>query len=110
MAFANTSQTQVAFVEESTWGTTPTTPTFQLLRITSESLVHNIENVTSNEIRPDADVADLIQTGASATGDFGFELSYGTDFSTLFEHALRGSFVSSRLDAGTDRKSFTFEK
>lgn len=110
MAIANTSELQFAAVEEVTWGTTPATPTFQKLRITSESLTHNIENTVSNEIRPDADVSDLIQVGASATGDFGFELSYGSDFDMLLEHALRGAFVSSRLDAGTSRKSFTFEK
>lgn len=110
MAFADTSELQLAFVAENTWATTPSNPSFNKLRVTSESLTHNIQNVTSNEIRPDADVSDLIQVGASAEGDFGFELSHGSEFDTLFEHALRGTFSSSRLDAGTAKKSMTLEK
>lgn len=110
MSFADTSQTQFSFVPETTLGTTPASPAWQKFRITSESLIYNISNTTSSEIRPDADVSDLIQTGASAEGDFSFELSYGAEFDTLFEHALRGAFASSRLDAGTARKSLSFEK
>ena len=108
--FANTSETQFALVEESTLGTTPSSPSWQLFRITSEGLEYDINNTTSSEIRPDADISDLIQTGASATGDFSFELSYGSEFDTLFEHALRGAFTSSRLDGGTAKKSLSFEK
>lgn len=110
MSFANTSETQFALVEESTLGTIPASPTWQNFRITSESLVYDINNTTSSEIRPDVDVSDLIQTGASASGDFSFELSYGSEFDTLFEHALRGTFSSSRLDGGTAKKSLAFEK
>lgn len=110
MSFANTSQTQFAFVPEATWGTTPATPTFQKMRITGESLAYDIQTQASNEIRPDADISDLVQLGASASGDVNFELSYGSDFDAIFEQALRGSFVSSRLDAGVERKSMTFEK
>lgn len=110
MAFANTSETQFALVEETTLGTTPASPSWQKFRITNESLIYDISNTTSNEIRPDVDISDLIQTGAQAAGDFGFELSYGSEFDTLFEHALRGAFASSRLDGGTAKKSLSFEK
>lgn len=110
MSFADTSQTQFAFVPEATWGTTPSNPSFQKMRITGESLVYDIRNEPSQEIRPDVDISDLIQLGASASGDVQFELSYGSDFDAILEHALRGSFASSRLDAGTARKSLTFEK
>lgn len=110
MTFANTSETQFALVEETTLGTTPASPSWKKFRITSESLIYDITNTTSSEIRPDVDVSDLIQTGASASGDFSFELSYGSEFDTLFEHALRGAFVSSRLDGGTSKKSLSLEK
>jgi len=108
--FANTSEVDFAFVPETTFGTTPTDPGFQRLRLTSESLTPTIDNTTSNEIRSDADISDLVQTGASAGGDLGFELSYGSEFDTIFEHALRGSFNTSTLTAGTDKKSLTAEK
>jgi hypothetical protein len=107
---ANTSQTDFAFVPETTFGTTPTDPAFQRVRITSESLAGNIETTTTNEIRPDATVTDLIQTGASAGGDIGFELSYGAEFDTLLEHALRGSFNTGTLQGGTEKKSLSLEK
>jgi len=110
MSFADSSELDFAFVEESTLGTTPASPTWQKLRITSESLEYAIQNETSNEIRPDADLSDLIQVGANVSGDFGFELTYGSEFDTVFEHLLRGTFSSSRLDGGTARKSMSFEK
>ena len=106
---ANTSQTDFAFVPETTFGTTPTDPAFQRVRITSESFSGNIETTTTNEIRPDATVSDLIQTGANAGGEIGFELSYGSEFDTLFEHALRGTFSTNTLSAGTEKKSMTIE-
>jgi hypothetical protein len=108
--FANTSEVDFAFIPETTFGTTPTDPAFQRFRITSESLTPNISNQTTNEIRPDAEVSDLVQTGASAGGDVGFELSYGSEMDTIFEHALRGSFNTGTLTAGTDKKSLSLEK
>lgn len=112
MAIADSSQTQIAFVEESTFlGGTPATPTWQKVRMTGESLNYNIENTTSNEIRADADVSDLIQTNANAGGDLNFELNFGaSDTDILLEHALRGSFASNTLKGGVERKSLSFEK
>lgn len=112
MAFADSSQTQVAFVEESTFlAGTPATPTWQKVRVTGESLNKNIENTTSNEIRPDADVSDLIQTGSNVGGDLNLELTFGaSDTDTLFEHALRGSFATNVLKGGVEKKSLSIEK
>lgn len=112
MAFADTSQTQIAFVEESAFlAGTPATPTWQKVRMTGESLNNNIENTTTNEIRPDADVADLIQTGGNAGGDVSLELSFGSaDTDILLEHALRGSFATNTLKGGVEKKSLSIEK
>lgn len=104
------SSTRLSFVEETTFGQTPSTPTMQRMRFTSEDLDYAIENTTSNEITTVAGVSDLIQTGASVTGTVSFELSYGSDTDILLEHALRSDFASSVLSAGNDCKSMTWEK
>lgn len=110
MTFAAADETQIAFVEESTWGTTPASPSWQKMRVTGESLNLSKENIVSNELRADASVADLIQVAERATGDLNFEMSFGADFNTLLEHALRGSYSTNTLKAGTEKKSVSIEK
>ncbi len=101
MTIADASETELAFIAESTFGVTPATPAFQKVRLTSEDLTGEINTVVSNELRPDAEVADLIKVGESGTGNLPFELSFGSEFDTLFEHALRGSFASNAaIDTG----------
>jgi hypothetical protein len=77
---------------ETTWGTTPGSTALQALRITSESLGFNIENITSNELDYSRMVGDLIQTGAENSGGIDFELSYGT-FDDLLEGAMMSDWV-----------------
>lgn len=111
MAYANSSETGLAFVEEVDWGVTPATPAFQQLRMTGESLVYDIQNTESDEITPTADVTDVVQVGASASGDVQFELTFGAaDTDVLLAHALRGSWATDELAAGIARKSMTLEK
>ncbi|HMB76904.1 MAG TPA: phage tail tube protein [Kiloniellaceae bacterium] len=110
MAFADSSETEIAFIPESVFGTTPATPVFQRMRVTSEDLMGEQQTTVSNELRPDAEVADLIRVGESATGNLPFELSFGSEFDTLFEHALRGSFAANELKAGIEKKSISLEK
>lgn len=74
---SDANRSQLSYVAESSWGTTPGTATLQKLRFTDESLAFNIENIQSNEIRADRQTSDLIQTGADCSGGFSFELSYG---------------------------------
>lgn len=99
MAIADTSDSRLAFIAESAWGTTPATPAFQKVRYTGENFMHAKATVVSNEIRSDAEVADLVQVGVSGDGGFDFELSYGSEFNTLIEHALRTSGV--QVSTGT---------
>lgn len=91
--FAETNRTGLYYVEETTWGEVPTgggnegTP----LRYTGESMNYNINYSTSQEIDPDAQVKDLVQTGAETTGGVNFELSYGS-FDPFFAGALRNDW------------------
>lgn len=106
---ASTSETRLAYVAESTYGTTPATPAWTEARFTSESLSPNIETVTSNEIRQDRNVADLIQVGQSAGGDVGFELSYSS-FDDWLESLMFSTWSTDVLKNGVAQKSFTLEK
>jgi hypothetical protein len=69
--------TTVKRVTESTWGTTPSTPTMTSVRVTGESFKYGIDNIRSEEIRADRLTPDLVQVGARANGGFNLELSYG---------------------------------
>lgn len=109
MAKADASGTRLAYVVESTEGTTPTTPSFTNLRFTSENLARDKQTVSSNEIRADGNVPDVTEVGYMAQGGFNFELTYGT-FDAMFESLLLGTWSSDVLVNGRARKSFTLEK
>lgn len=92
-AGANASDTRLALVAESVWGTTPTTPSFQNVRFTSENLQPAKETVRSQEIRPDRNVTDEIMVGRSVSGNMDFELSFET-----FDHLLESLFHAVWVD------------
>jgi len=75
---SESNRTRLAYIAEQTWNTTPASPELQALRITGESFVHNIDNITSAEIRNDRNVAALIQASKYSGGGFNFELSSGS--------------------------------
>lgn len=91
-AGADTSRFQLYYMTESNWGTTPASALTEL-RVTGESLNLQESSVTSDEIRSDRQITDLIRTGFEPNGDISFELSYGT-FDPFFEAAFFGSFAS----------------
>lgn len=105
----DSSQTQISYIAESTYGTTPATPAWTKARFVSESLKKNIDNTTSNETRPDRNVTDLVQTGASAGGSVNIELSYGS-YDDFLESLFYSTWSTNVLKNGVTQKSFTIEK
>jgi len=101
MAFATTNQTGLYYVAESTWGTTPATPTLQELRYTGEGINYEIENVTSDEIRSDRMTSDTVQVGQTTSGNLDFELSYGS-YDKFMESALYQTFVTANNNGAVD--------
>ena len=91
---SDTNRTRLSYIKENSWNTTPATPEFTALRITGESLVHNIETITSAEIRSDRNVTSLVPTMYSSGGGFNFEFSAGT-----FDDLLAGVLFAG---SGTD--------
>ncbi|UUX51805.1 phage tail tube protein [Nisaea acidiphila] len=109
---ADSSRTELAYVKEPLWGTTPASPLTQL-RFTGESLGYTISTTSSSEVRADRQVPDLIQTGASAAGSVNLELSYGA-YDTLIESALFSAWsapvaisVSDDIAASNASSAFT---
>ena len=92
---ADSSSGQLYMGEEPFWAPDPTvvspfTP-LTAVRFTGESLIHDNQTITSDEVRSDAQVTDEVRVGVGASGDVNFELSYGT-FDRFFEGALRNNW------------------
>ena len=107
--FGNTSELAIGILKEATWGVLPSPAAFQLMRVTGESLDAKRENVVSQEIRPDRNVADLIQVGGGASGGMNIELSYST-FDQLLEAAFFSAFNSNVMVNGVTPSSFHVKK
>jgi hypothetical protein len=110
------SRHSAAYIAESTYGTTPSTPTFDNIRHTSASLGLSKTTLESGELRDDRQIAHLRHGNKSVAGDIGFELSY-TTFDDFLEAALGGTWATDtpsagidQLQAGTTRRSFTIER
>ncbi|MCI7403750.1 phage tail tube protein [Pyramidobacter sp.] len=109
MAFVAADTTQLGYIPEESWGVIPATPNWKLLRMTSESLQIDRSTVTSSEIRPDRNVADLITVGGGASGGFNFELSYGI-FDDLIAAVLESEWNTDKVVNGAKQTSFALEK
>jgi len=95
----------LGYIEESTWGTTPANPV-NYVRMTSESIGMEMTTATSNEIRSDRLVADIIRTGISVGGDIGIELSYGAH-DALIAGVMQSAWSSAVAVAASTTIGFT---
>ena len=109
MTIASGSRHRLAYIAEVTYGTTPSTPAFDPLRITSTTLNLTKDAVTSEEIRSDRQIVQFRHGNKQIGGDISAELSDG-DFDDLLQAALCGTWATNVLKAGTTRRSFTMER
>jgi len=100
--------TDLAYVEETTFGTTPTAA-LQQLRRTGGSLRPTQGQTRSNEIRSDLRAGPPIRTSQMGGGQVNVEWSYGT-LDDLLEGMLLGTWATNVLSDGTTKKSYTFEE
>ncbi len=100
---SDSSSVQLFFVSETAWGEIPVDSPLVLseFRFTNESLTQNTETATSEEIRSDRQVSDIIRTQVGAGGDAGIELSYGSH-DPLFEGALYDDFSTEVNETSVD--------
>jgi hypothetical protein len=89
----STNRVKISKVRETTFGVTPTNPAFKTLRMTGSDLNANPKTTTSNEIRSDRQLADLILIGAEAGGGIDKEVSFQA-LDDDFEEALLTAWVA----------------
>ena len=109
MTIATGSRHDMAYVAESTFGTTPTLPVFVPIRHTGTTLGLSKDAIESEELRQDRQIAHYRHGNKSVSGDVNIELSYGS-FDDLLQATLAGSWAADVLLAGTTRRSFTIER
>lgn len=108
MSFAQGSRSQLTYITEVTFGTTPGTPQMIKLPINTHSLNLKKSIIESGEIRSDRQVAVSRHGNRSAAGDIVAEFR-ADDYDALLESALFGAFTTGVLKLGITPKYFTFE-
>jgi hypothetical protein len=100
MSKASTNQTSLSYIEEVTPGVTPASPQFQILPTTGGAPSGKITTTTSQVIRRDRQIDDLVPTDSEVGGEIKYELAYGP-FKPLIAALLEGPTVVVDI-AGTD--------
>lgn len=109
MTLATGSRFALAYVQETTPGTTPTTPTMLYTRVTGCGLSVSKDTLTSNEIRSDGNVPFVRHGNIKSSGSVDVEVSYSA-FDDFIAAALRSTWATDTLKNGTTEVSFTMEK
>jgi hypothetical protein len=108
MPFAQGSRTQLAYVPEVTYGTTPSTPALISLPFNTHSVDLTKTRVQSAEITPDRMPRIDRHGQRTVSGDIVVEMR-PADYDFLLEDALFGTFTTNVLNTGTTVSSFTLE-
>ncbi len=109
MTIADGSLHSLHYIAESTYGTTPSTPTWIPLPHTATTLGLEKETIESEKLRGDRFVEDVRHGNKSIGGDVSGELEYGA-FDDMLEAVLGGTWNTNVLKVGSTRRSFTFER
>lgn len=99
---------EIRYGAESTFGT-QSAAAGQVLRRVSSSLALSKDAFTSNEVRPDQQIADMRHGVKRAGGQISGELSKGT-YDDLIAAALRNTWATNEVVNGTAKPSFTIEQ
>lgn len=87
--FADTADASLAYVEEVTFDTPPTTG-YRLLRFTGESLNVSRESAKSEEIDPTRQNTGSVHVSGASAGDVNYQLSYG-EYDDFLEAVLQSA-------------------
>jgi hypothetical protein len=108
MTCSQGSNTRLAYVAESVYGTTPTTPTLINLPYRTHSLDLQKAYIESNDIQGDRIPRNSRHGTKSGVGSIEVDLRRGS-YDALLESALMGAWTSNVLKVGSTSKFFTFE-
>ena len=109
MSTASSNLAQIALIKETVFGQVPVSGNPQLMRFTGESFKFTITTETSQEIRSDRQITDMIQTDAEAGGDLNYEFSFST-YDTLIASALANDWAGDVLTNGTQLDTYSIEQ
>jgi hypothetical protein len=105
---------QMALIKETVAGTTPATPAFTVLDITSEDLSQGVTNVRSAAITPQRVVKASKRAGREVGGGFSFELYKATEVDQLLAAIMGNTFVGGpplvAKAGGSTVDTFTIER
>lgn len=96
---SDSNRIRLAYVAESAFGVTPSTPTLKIIRLTKESLKQDTSSITSSELRSDRQVSDVVRSDVGASGDVEGEVSYGT-YDDWLMYGLQSAGWSSPVTVG----------
>jgi len=108
MAFSQGSRSSLAYIAETTFGTTPSTPTFATLPFNTHSLDVTKDRVEGNEIQADRMPRVDRHGNKQAGGSIEVDLRKG-DYDAFLESAFLNSFSTNTLKVGTTPKYFSIE-
>jgi hypothetical protein len=108
MAFAQGSRSSLAYIAESSFGTTPASPTLANLPFNTHSLDLTKDRVEGNEIQADRMPRVDRHGNRQAGGSIEVDLRKG-DFDELIESAFLSSFSTDVIKVGTTPKYLTIE-
>ncbi len=106
MADQSAINSKIYYIEETTYGTTPSTPTLTYLQHKSCSLGISRGSIMGAQIRDDRQIACMKLGVKDGAGDIVVELAPGVH-DDFIEAALEGTWTTDVLKAGTTRRSFT---
>lgn len=109
MSTASSNLAQIALIKETVFGQVPVAGNPQLMRFTGESFKFSITTETSQEIRSDRQITDMIQTDAEAGGDLNYEFSFET-YDDLIASALANDWSGNVLTNGTKLYTYSVEQ
>jgi hypothetical protein len=108
MAQSSGSNAYVAFIEETTYATTPATPELVGLSVNAFNVNLTKNNAKDNSIQIDGQARFITFGNQSVTGDIDDALT--SEHSPMLESAMRSAFSTNTLKMGNTAKTFTFEQ
>lgn len=103
---ANSSLRNAYIVAESTYGTTPATPTFDFYKENTPGLQKSQDTFVSGTHTGDRQIKDVQMGRTNVAGNIDSEMSHN-DFDSIIEAALGGTWSSNAVSTGTTRRSFS---
>jgi hypothetical protein len=107
---------RIAIVSETTPGTTPTNPAFEVLRLLSESITQSANEVESGELNDSRGLSDSIRAGAGVSGTLESYVVYDSSYIECILAVLGQTVTwpspgaSGATPQGNVRETFTYER